>query len=315
MRLPTTLLGRLRAAPPRLLAPSHEWQGPCRLEETLLRQAVLSYDPAEYDFVGAAHEIFGHEHPLGSLHRAPVEPWDATPPALRRGQIQARVGAAVSKQERKGARRRAWDFERSESWKRFLEVYRRFVVHWVAPTLGGVPLLYQRKPILRVVLPGSVAPTQMHCDADYYHDSNELNLWVPLSDVAGASSLWSESAPGRGDYAAFEAGPGQAVRFYGNRCRHFTTPNDTERTRVSFDFRVIPQHLFVPPPEHIARVSKHSLNPGDSKRGYYAVAYPPGSAEEAVVAASGEWAPQRSVTLGAQRRAWREGIVTEKGQG
>ena len=61
MRLPTTLLGRLRTAPPRLLAPSHEWQGPCQLEEKLLRQAVLSYDPAEYPELGAMERLALHD--------------------------------------------------------------------------------------------------------------------------------------------------------------------------------------------------------------------------------------------------------------
>ena len=54
------------------------------------------------------------------------------------------------------------------------------------------------------------------------------NYWVPLSDVSGSNSLWSETAPFAGDFAPFEAGPGQAVRFYGNRCRHYTTANDPD---------------------------------------------------------------------------------------
>ena len=140
-------------------------------------------------------------------------------------------------------------FEKTDAYRKFLAVYHRFVAEWVVPQLGQGALLYQRKPILRVVLPGSVPPTALHCDADYWHDANELNFWVPLSPVSGTNSLWSESKPGKGDYAAFEAGPGQAVRFWGNRCRHYTLPNDSECTRVSFDFRVIPERYFTPPSE------------------------------------------------------------------
>ena len=64
-----------------------------------------------------------------------------------------------------------------------MDVYRQFIHSFVVPSLGNVPIFYQRKPILRVVLPGSVAPTQFHCDADYFHDSNEINFWVPLTRV------------------------------------------------------------------------------------------------------------------------------------
>ena len=34
-------------------------------------------------------------------------------------------------------------------------------------------------------------------------------------------------------------------RFWGNQLRHFTQPNDTGSTRVSFDLRCVPLSLFV----------------------------------------------------------------------
>ena len=30
------------------------------------------------------------------------------------------------------------------------------------------------------------------------------------------------------------------IRFWGHSCSHYTVPNDTDHTRVSIDFRVIP---------------------------------------------------------------------------
>ena len=60
----------------------------------------------------------------------------------------------------------------------------------------------------------------------------------------GNNSLISESSPGLGDFHAFEASPGEFVKFYGNRCWHYTVANDTDITRVSFDIRVVPFELF-----------------------------------------------------------------------
>ena len=278
------------------------WAHPCELDTEWLFQHTLAYDTEHFDLVGAAEAVLGSKH-LGQLHHDPLIAPEQTPPALRRGQIQARVGARVSKLERKGARTHAWRHERTPEYRHFLEVYRRLIFEWAVPQLGGQPLLYQRKPILRVVLPGSVAPTQMHCDADYWHDANELNYWVPLSRVWGGNSLWSESTPGAGDFAAFEAGPGEAIRFYGNRCRHYTTENDTDGTRVSIDFRVIPARLFRPPTAQAAAKSKHALDPGTSKRGYYALADPGGSSGAGEP--SDRDATERSVSVGTLRRAWR----------
>ena len=34
-------------------------------------------------------------------------------------------------------------------------------------------------------------------------------------------------------------GPGECVKFYGSQVLHYTVPNTTGATRVSFDFRVI----------------------------------------------------------------------------
>ena len=187
-------------------------------------------------------------------------------------------------------------FEKTDAYREFLAVYHRFVAEWIVPQLGQGALLYQRKPILRVVLPGSVPPTALHCDADYWHDANELNFWVPLTRVAGANSLWSETEPGKGDFAPFVAAPGQLLRFYGNRCRHYTIANDSGAPRVSFDFRVIPSRLFTPPSAMAERHSKHTLNPGISKRGYYALAHPPGSEEGALTPSE----------VAGWRRAWRE---------
>ena len=246
------------------------WASPCNLHPEFLVQRTLQYDLGAHSFVAAAEAILGPD--LANLHKAPFKPPADTPPALRRAQIQAQVNGGVSKAERKGARDHAVHFERTGEWSRFCEVYDRFIADWVVPHVGNVPILYQRKPILRVVLPDSVPPTKPHCDADYYHDSNEINFWMPFTRVWGSNTLWSESAPGKGDYAPFECGPGELVRFYGNRCRHYTLANDSGGTRVSIDFRVIPFHLYTPPTPFAERASKHALDIGTSKKGYYALA-------------------------------------------
>lgn len=267
------------------------WERPCHLDDRLLEQRVVAFDLDEFNFVEVA-ETFFDASDLELLHRKPLALPAATPPQLRRAQVQAQVGNKISKAERKGARTHAKQYEQTETYKMFLKTYSRFVRDWVMPQFGNVPLLYQRKPILRVVLPGSVAPTAMHADADYFHDANELNYWVPLTPCGGNNSLWSESKPGAGDFAPFVARPGEAVRWYGNRCRHYTVPNPPDgAVRVSFDFRVIPFHLFQPPDAQALRMSKHSLNPGISKKGYYALA----AAED-----------ESPAIIGARRRAWRE---------
>ena len=62
----------------------------------------------------------------------------------------------------------------------------------------------------------------------------------PANGAAGA-----ESQPDLGDFRPFELQPGQAMLFWGHQCQHYTVPNETDATRVSLDFRVVPDGWFV----------------------------------------------------------------------
>ena len=68
-------------------------------------------------------------------------------------------------------------------------------------------------------------------DADYHHQPNELNVWIPLTDCLGSDTLWAESEADRGDFRPFELRVGEMMLFWGSQCLHYTVPNETEATR------------------------------------------------------------------------------------
>lgn len=127
----------------------------------------------------------------------------------------------------------------ASGYDEFTRIYLTFLRDVVRKDLGEDMVLYQRIPTLRVHLAGAPAIGRPHRDADYRHTAFELNYWLPLSNCHGANSLWIESERGRGDFHPIVAEYGQVVRFYGNQVWHYTVRNDSEKTRVSFDFRVI----------------------------------------------------------------------------
>ena len=107
-------------------------------------------------------------------------------------------------------------------------------------------------------MPAREATIGIHRDGDYArHDAAEINFWVPLTDVAGATALRVESAPDRGDFRPVALDCGQGLRFDGYACRHFTVPNDTDKTRVSFDFRAVPRSLWRP--GHGGRIGDYAV--------------------------------------------------------
>ena len=50
--------------------------------------------------------------------------------------------------------------------------------------------------------------------------------------------MWVESEPGKEDYRPIPVKLGEMLRFWAVHKRHFSKPNDTGLTRVSFDLRV-----------------------------------------------------------------------------
>jgi hypothetical protein len=136
---------------------------------------------------------------------------------------------------------------RHPAYQEFLAAYHDLIRCVVAPLCGdNSGVVYQCPPTLRVVMPSRRATIGMHCDGEYHkHESGEINFWIPLtSRVWDTNTLHAESAPGKGDFRPFNLAAGEALRFNGNECRHYTVPNESDATRVSFDFRVIPRSLY-----------------------------------------------------------------------
>eukprot|EP00961_Rhodomonas_salina_P207468 2800453-Rhodomonas_salina.1 len=115
----------------------------------------------------------------------------------------------------------------------------------VSALLAEKSYIYQTEASLRVHLPQTTALGVPHTDSDYFHQPGEINFWFPVNEtVGGENSLFCESVSKKGDFHSFDVRYGAGVRFYGNKCRHYTVRNGSDRTRVSLDIRVIPARLY-----------------------------------------------------------------------
>lgn len=124
----------------------------------------------------------------------------------------------------------------------------RFVEEVIKPIVGAAAneeLVFQSMPILRIQTPSMTPLGNRHRDEVYGRQPTEINVWLPLVDVAGNNSLWVESARDRGDFHPLNLKYGQFARFWGSQCEHFTKANTTNVTRVSLDFRVILKRFYV----------------------------------------------------------------------
>ena len=128
----------------------------------------------------------------------------------------------------------------------FQRLYDRFIVEVVSKFIDGKKFLYQKTPTFRVHIPDNVAVGGWHKDSDYNHPDGEVNFIVPLTKAYDTNTIWSETAPGLEDFNPFIMDVGEIVQFNGNRCLHGNKTNATGVTRISFDFRIIPYHAYIP---------------------------------------------------------------------
>lgn len=118
------------------------------------------------------------------------------------------------------------------------------------------PILYQKFPTFRVHLPGNIAVGRFHTDAEFGHPKGEWNYVLPLTNSGGMASIWVESAPGEGDFYPLKLRIGDLIKFNGNQCKHGNYINDTGKTRVSMDFRVLPMSKYTAAGESVTMKTK-----------------------------------------------------------
>ena len=140
----------------------------------------------------------------------------------------------------------------------------------VAALTGTRRVHYSAFPCIRVVRPGEFS-IGVHCDTAYGFSPFNINFWVPLVDgLSGTSTLYVESEPGREDWHAIGGGYGTATRFFGAQCLHFSLENATALTRVSLDFRLIPEELWLESHDQYTKVPGYYIAceaPCESKGG------------------------------------------------
>ena len=225
----------------------HRQNGSINLPQELRVELHFAYDVAQYDLRGLVSRILltddetrslgksssGNElHPLARLHLL----WC----------FHTKMHGRPKQANRRWRSRGLNNVGEFHAELRFL--YGQFVEDVIKPCVGAAvddELVFQSMPVLRIQTPSTKSLGNRHRDEQYGRQLTEINIWLPLVDVSGTNSLWVESKRGCGDFHPFDLKYGQFARFWGSQCEHFTKANSTDTTRVSLDFRVILESLYV----------------------------------------------------------------------
>ena len=137
----------------------------------------------------------------------------------------------------------------------FLKTYNSFV-YFIAKNIFKESLVFQKRPTLRIMFPNNMAVGGFHRDREYNHPLEEINIWVPITSASKTNTIWLESSFDKNDYQPANLEYGQFLIF-DSGLKHGNKVNLENKTRLSFDFRVIPLSKWNPPTS--SKISK-SLN-------------------------------------------------------
>lgn len=132
----------------------------------------------------------------------------------------------------------------------FYNLYEDFLLKIIKPRYGGEDIVYQRIPTFRAHLPDNVAVGEWHKDKFYREEEwaeqvKETNYYLPLTDTNESNTIWAESEEDKGDYEPMLLKCGECMEWDGSNLMHGNKVNDSNQTRVSVDFRVMPFSMHV----------------------------------------------------------------------
>jgi len=121
----------------------------------------------------------------------------------------------------------------------FFNIYKEFVANEIYP-LFLEDILFQKIPTFRVQLPNNLAVGGWHKDRNYNHSSDEVNIFLPLTEAKDSNTIWAESEEGKADYKPMNAEYGEYHVWEGANLNHGNKQNKEGKCRVSIDFRILP---------------------------------------------------------------------------
>lgn len=129
----------------------------------------------------------------------------------------------------------------NSGWYDFIFLYHSLILQIKNFYNINAELVFQKTPSFRVHLPGNLAVGEFHTDSKYNHPEGELNVSVPLTDAKPPRAILIQSGGDSNNpvFVDMSCEHGELAVFNGNTLLHGNRVNDSELTRVSFDFRLL----------------------------------------------------------------------------
>ena len=217
----------------------------------------LSYDIRKYDFCSLVKNVLNC-HVLDEAH-------NLLPEDIKYDQV-----FDIDNDNKTWFHKQFYD-KLNNGWPEFIDLYDSFIRDVITEHIGE-RLVYQAKPTFRIHLPENVAvgaykdhKSGFHKDSSpgYDHPRDEISIFLPLTTACGTNTVWTESEEDKGDFSPMEADYGEYYIWKGSHLSHGNKINTTNKSRVSFDFRIIPINAYNPEKYKVSRDTKKRFIIGD----------------------------------------------------
>lgn len=187
------------------------------------------YDPADYKFIKLVTELFESE--LNNIHKTCSKEYT--------------VGSSIGNDCDTEFHNKFYKCL-NNNWHEIKDEYSKYINNVILPFIGLNEVLVQTFPSFRVQLPNNVAININHYDSDssHQHPTGEINFIYALTDMYETNTVNVEKMPRLDEYDPVLLKAGETICFNGNKCKHHNKINMTGKTRVSWDFRVLPLNYY-----------------------------------------------------------------------
>jgi hypothetical protein len=132
----------------------------------------------------------------------------------------------------------------------FTSMYETFIKQVIKP-IYKEQIVYQAIPTFRIAYPNNIAVGEYHKDKWYRNGEwavsvKEDNFFMPLTDAFDTNTIWVETEEDKGDYIPMNCKYGEVIQWDGCNLTHGNKINETEKTRISIDFRIIKYSNYKP---------------------------------------------------------------------
>jgi hypothetical protein len=121
----------------------------------------------------------------------------------------------------------------------FYKLYHSWIAEVLAPHYAS-KISYSAHPKMRVHLAATGTVSDFHRDAEVTGRQDQINCYLPFTNVYDTCTLWCETDYGSENYFPLNLRYGEALLWDGGWLKHGTYHNATNLTRVSCDFRFTP---------------------------------------------------------------------------